>query len=74
MTWKDLKYGKGKDHYHARHIVATIVIFTQSSSNKQTTINCVRLNFKFVEQAVECKWLLDNEMEGVKWVKFDQKQ
>jgi hypothetical protein len=73
-TWKDLKYGKGKDHYHARHIITTIIVFTQSNSSKQTTINCVGLNFRFVEQVVEHKQLLDNEMEGVKWVKFDRKQ
>jgi hypothetical protein len=74
MTWKDLKYGKGKNHYHAHHIIATIVVFTQNNSSKQTTINCAGLNFKFVEQAMEHMQFLDNEMEGVKWVKSNKKQ
>lgn len=27
-TWKELKYGKGKDHYYACHIVAIVVVST----------------------------------------------
>ncbi len=27
VAWKDLKYKKGKDHYHVHHIVATIVVY-----------------------------------------------
>jgi hypothetical protein len=49
MAWKDLKYGKGKDHYHACHIVVTLVVFAQNNSSKQVAINCVGLNFKFVQ-------------------------
>jgi hypothetical protein len=27
-TWKELKYGNGKDHYYACHSVATIIVYT----------------------------------------------
>ncbi len=73
-TWKELKYGNGKDHYYACHIVATVVVFAHSSSSKQATMNCVGLNFKSIQQAHERKQLLNNELEGTKWVKFDRKQ
>lgn len=32
------------------------------------------MNFRFVEQVMERRWLLDNEMEGLKWVKSNRKQ
>jgi hypothetical protein len=51
VAWKELKYGNGKDHYYALHVVATTFVSTHSNSSKQTTMNCVRLNFKFVQQA-----------------------
>lgn len=68
VAWKDLKYKKGKDHHHVHHIIAIIVVYAQSNSSKQVAINCVGLNFKFIQQVVECKRFLDNKMEGVKWV------
>jgi hypothetical protein len=35
-TWKELKYGNGKDHYYACHIVATVVVLhTVVQVNKQ---------------------------------------
>ncbi len=48
--------------------------FAHSSSSKQATMNCVGLNFKSIQEAHERKRLLNNELEGVKWVKFDRKQ
>jgi hypothetical protein len=44
-TWKDLKYGKGKDHYYAHHVVAMVIVSTQSNSNILATKNCVGLNY-----------------------------
>ncbi len=44
-TWKDLKYGKGKDYYYACHVVALAIVSTQSNSNILATKNCVRLNY-----------------------------
>jgi len=72
-TWKELKYGNGKDHYYARHIVATTVVSARSSSSKQVAMNCVGLNFRSV-LAQEHRRLLSNQLEGTKWVKSDRKQ
>jgi hypothetical protein len=73
-TWKELKYGKGKDHYYARHIVAIAIIYTQNSSSTQVARNYVRLNYRSIQQAMEHRELLNNENVGVKWVKYDRKQ
>ncbi len=72
-TWKELKYGNGKDHYYARHVVAIAVVSAHSSSSKQAAMNCVGLNFRSVF-AQKHRQLLSNELEGTKWVKFDRKQ
>ncbi len=73
-TWKDLKYGKWKDHYYARHVVPTAVVSTQSNSNILATKNCVGLNYISIQQARECRQLLESEVEGMKWVKTNRKQ
>jgi hypothetical protein len=32
-VWRELKYGKGKDHYYACHIVVAVVVSRPSSSS-----------------------------------------
>jgi hypothetical protein len=48
LVWGKLKYGKGKDHYYVRHIVATVVVSTQSSLNIRAVKSCVGLNYKSI--------------------------
>jgi hypothetical protein len=57
-TWKDLKYGKGKDHYYAYHVVVMTVVSTQSNSNILVAKNCVGSNYRYIQQTRECKQLL----------------
>ncbi len=73
-TWKELKYGKGKDHYYTRHIVAIAIISTQNNSSMQGARNCVGWNYRSIQQAMEHRELLNNENVGVKWVKSYRKQ
>jgi hypothetical protein len=40
----------------------------------QVAKSCVTLNYRSIQQAMECKEPLNNEIEGVKWVKSNRKQ
>jgi hypothetical protein len=40
----------------------------------QATKSCVWLNYRSIQQATEHRQILNNEIEGMKWVKFDKKQ
>lgn len=72
-TWKDLKQGKGKDHYSAHHVVAMTVVSTQSNSNILVAKYSIGSNYRFIQQAREHGQLLQSEVEGIKWVKIDRK-
>ncbi len=74
ITWKDLKYGKGKCHCYACHVVATTFFSTLSNSNILTAKICAGLNYISIQQAKECKQLLQSEVENMKWLKINRKQ
>jgi len=50
---EESKVWEMESHYYAHHVVAMAVVSAQSNSNILTTRNCVRLNYRSIQQTKE---------------------